>query len=136
MIITCAEGDGEQNDINIKRLLQYFKSYGTFSKYAIEMLTCFAQREVVQSKEMSHRLQWGRFVNWVGGEGRNIKCDAAQEICNRPSKNIVKGMGANKTPKAIIRASRSAARVQQIVARFDVNADLKFVVDQLNHKFN
>ena len=33
-------------------------------------------------------------------------------------------MGANKTPKAIIRASKSAAGVQQIVARFDVNAHI------------
>ena len=71
MIDTCAEGDGEQNEINIKRLLQYFKSYGTFSKYAIEMFTCIAQREVLLSKEMSARLQWGRFVHWVGGKRRN-----------------------------------------------------------------
>lgn len=124
MIDTCAEGDGERNDINIKRLLQYFKSYGTFSKYAIEMFTCIAQREVLLSTEMSHRLRWGRFVNWAGGKGRNIECDAAQEICNRTSKNIVKGMGANKTPKAIIRASKSAAGVQQIVTRFDANAHI------------
>ena len=33
MIDTCAEGDGERNDINLKRLLQYFKSYGTFSNH-------------------------------------------------------------------------------------------------------
>ena len=124
MIDTCAEGDGERNDINIKRLLLYFKSYGTFSKYAIEMFTSIAQKKVLLSEEMSHRLRWGRFVNWVGGKGRNIECDAAQEICNRTSKNVVKGMGANKTPKAIIRASKSAAGVQHIVAKFDSNAHI------------
>ena len=121
---TCAEGDGERNDINLKRLLQYFKSYGTFSKYAIEMFTSIAQRDVLLSKEMAHRFRWGRFVNWVGGEGKNIECDAAQEICNRTSKNVVMGMGANKTPAAIIRASKSAAGVQQIVSKFDKNASI------------
>ena len=33
-------------------------------------------------------------------------------------------MGANRTPKAIIGASKSAAGVQQIVARFDANAHI------------
>ena len=69
---------------------------------------------------MSARLQWGRFVNWVGGKRRN----AAQEICNCTSNNIAKEMGANRTPKAIIGASKSAAGVQQIVARFDANAHI------------
>jgi hypothetical protein len=57
MIDTCAEGDGERNDINLKRLLQYFKSYGTFSKYAIEMFTSIAQRDVLLPKEIAHRLR-------------------------------------------------------------------------------
>jgi hypothetical protein len=34
------------------------------------------------------------------------------------------GMGANKTPAAIIRAWKSAAGVQQIVSRFDKNASI------------
>ena len=82
------------------------------------MFTSIAQKNALLSEEMAHRLRCGRFVNWVGGQGRNIECDAAQEICNRTFRNIVKGMGANKTPKAIIRASKSAAGVQQIVSQF------------------
>ncbi len=116
---TCAEGDGERNDINMKRLLQYFKSYGSFSKYAVEMFTAIAQRKALLSEEMAHRIRWGRFVNWAGGRRKNIECDTAQEICNRTCKNIVLGMGANKTPTAIVRASKSAAGVEQIVKRFD-----------------
>ncbi len=33
-------------------------------------------------------------------------------------------MGANKTPAAILRASKTAAGVEQIVAKFDVEASL------------
>ena len=115
----CAEGDGERNDINIKRLLQYFKSHSSFTKYAIEMFTAIAQRKALLSKEMAHRIRWGRFVNWAGGKGKNIECDTAQEICNRERKNIVLGMGANKTFAAIIRASKSAAGIEKILTKFD-----------------
>ena len=68
---------------------------------------------------MAERLTWGRFVNWHGGEGKNIANDAAQEICNDSSKDVVKGMGANKTTKAILRASQSGAGVHEIKWSFD-----------------
>lgn len=121
---TCAEGDGERNDINTKRLLQYFKSHGSFSKYAVEMVTSIAQKKALFSEEMAHRIRWGRFANWAGGKGKNIECDTAQEICNRTCKNIVLGMGPNKTSAAIVRASKSAAGVEQIVTKFDVQTGL------------
>ena len=50
-----------------------------------------------KSKQLSRKrwqkgLTWGCFVNWHGGEGKNIANDAAQEICNDSSKDVVKGM--------------------------------------------
>ena len=75
--------------------------------------------EAIVSEEMAERLTWGRFVNWHGGEGKNIANDAAQEICNDSSKDVVKGMGANKTTKAILRASQSGAGVHEIKWSFD-----------------
>ena len=96
LIDTCKEGDGLRNNIN-KRLLLYFKSSNSFHNYSLEMFTSIAQIEALASEEMAHRLTWGRFVNWHGGKGRNIACDMAQEICNRVSKDTVKGMGPNKT---------------------------------------
>ena len=116
---TCAEGDGDRNNINKKRLLLYFKSSNSFTKYSIEMFTSIAQIEAIVSEEMAERLTWGCFVNWHGGEGKNIANDAAQEICNDSSKDVVKGMGANKTTKAILRASQSGAGVHEIKWSFD-----------------
>ena len=121
---TCSEGDGERNDINMKRLLMYFKSHGSFSKYAVEMFTSIAQKKALFSEEMAHRIRWGRFVNWAGGKGKNIECDTAQEVCNRTCKSVVLGMGANKTPAAIVRASKSVAGVEQIVTKFDFETSL------------
>jgi hypothetical protein len=89
------------------------------------MFTSIAQVEAMLSEEMAHRLTWGQFVNWNGGQGMNIACDMAQEICNRVSKDVVKGMGADKTTKAMVRASRAAASVKQIVQAMDKASDIK-----------
>lgn len=124
LIDTCAEGDGERNNLNKKRLLLYFRRFGSISKYALEMFVSIAQVKALTSEEMAHRLTWGRFVNWNGGQGKNIECDTVQEICNRTCKSVVKGMGANKTKKAMLRASKAAAGVQQIVSLFDKSTSI------------
>ena len=104
------------SNINKKRLLLYFKS-GSLNNYFVEMFMAIAQIEALASEEMAHRLTWGRFINWHGGLGKNITCDMAQEIYNRVSKEVVREMGPNKTPKAMTRASKVAAGLQQIVQR-------------------
>ena len=83
------------------------------------MFMAITQIEALASEEMAHRLTWGRFINWHGGLGKNITCDMAQEIYNRASKEVVREMGPNKTPKAMTRASKVAAGLQQIVQRID-----------------
>ena len=91
-----------------------------FQNMQLKCSLLLLKRKALLSEEMAHRIRWGRFVNWAGGRRKNIECDTAQEICNRTCKNIVLGMRANKTPTAIVRASKSAAGVEQIVKRFDV----------------
>ena len=49
----------------------------------------------------------------------NIACDMAQEIWNRVSKDVVRGMGPNKTAKAMQRAAKAAAGIQQIIRKFN-----------------
>lgn len=119
LIDTTAEGDGIRSNINRKRLMLYFKSASTFSKYSLEMFTAIAQTEALMSEKLAHRVSWGRFVNWAGGAGKNIEADLAQEICNRQTKDVVRGMGANKTEQSIARASKAAAGVSHIVEQFD-----------------
>lgn len=116
---TCTEGDGDRHNINKKRLLSYFHSASSFSKYAIEMFTSISQVEALASEELAQRLSWGSFVNWNGGIGNNIEGEKVQEICNCTTKSVVQGMGANKTANAIVTASQAAPGVQQIKTRFD-----------------
>ena len=94
-----------------------------------------AQIEALASEEMAHRLTWGKFVNWHGSKARNIACDMAQEICNRVSKDIVKGMEwPNKTHNAMKRASKPAAGVQQIAKRMNQVCNVKRASQAHSHK--
>ena len=34
------------------------------------------------SKDVVHRVIWGKIANWTGGLGNKIEGDKAQEICN------------------------------------------------------
>ena len=112
----------------------YFKSSTSFNNYCIQMFTSIAQIEALTSEEMAHRLTWGRFVNWHGGKGRNIACDMAQEICNRVSKDVVRGMGPNKTEKAMITASKAAAGIQQIIRQSNDASGVKRYSQAHSHK--
>ena len=134
LIDTCREGDGERSIINQKRLLMYFKSSTSFKNYAIEMFTWIAQIKALVSEEMAHRLTWNRFVNWNGGAGRNMACDMAQEICNKVSKDIVKSMGPNKTEKSMMRASKAAAGVHQIIQKVNEVTHVKPASKAHTHK--
>ena len=130
LIDTCKEGDGERSVINKKRLLMYFRSSTSFQNYSIEMFTTIAQVKALVSEEMARRLTWGRLVNWHGGAGKNIACDMAQEICNRTSKDIVRGMGANKTRKAM----KASAGVRQIVQQLQDTTKIKKTSQAHTHR--
>ena len=108
-----------------KRLMVYFEVQSAYSKYATEMFTNIVQTEYLMSHQMAHRVTWGRFVNWRGEAGNNIEGDLVQEICNRVTKNVVQGMGPNKTKAAIKRASKAAAGIHEVVTTFDENSEIK-----------
>ena len=118
------EGNGKQLSILHKQLLHHFKSIPGYNAYAIEMLIKIIQSEVFLTQAEANQVMWAGTVNWKGGDAKNIEIDLLQENRNKDLKNLIKGMGANKTTKAITRASRAAGGVRQIVDNFDDNVSL------------
>lgn len=116
---TAKEGDGNRNLINQKMLLSTFKSLSAYSKYAIEMFVAIAQQECLLPPQLAARMKWGYFVNWNGGQGKNVETDLAQEISNRLSKKIVQRMGANKTVPLISKVTKASNGIKEIVENFD-----------------
>ena len=121
---TAREGDGERNLMNQKLLIPFFKSLGSYSKYAIEMFIAVSQVEITATKRMSEELKWGYFTSWRGGVAKNIEEDMAQEIYNRITKEIVKRMGADKSMSSISNISRAVGGIKPIKDSFDDSIEL------------
>ena len=62
---------------------------------------------------------WGRFINHEEKVGQNISSDLHMEHLNRSCKDAVKHLGANKTPKAIVRCSKALGGLTAILKHFD-----------------
>ena len=95
-----------------------------FNAYAIEMLVNIIQNEVLLSEAEAHQCKLAAIANWHGGYGRNMEIDLFQEIRNKVMKQIIQSMGANKTERAISRASKASSGVQ-IVEAFDQQVDIR-----------
>ncbi|CAB4015265.1 Hypothetical predicted protein [Paramuricea clavata] len=113
------EGNGERLATLHKQLLLHFKSVQGFNSYAIEMLINVVQNMVFLSPAQSHQCIWASTANWKGGAQRNVEIDLLQENRNRDLKKLIKGMGANKTDKAIDNASRAVGGARKIAENFD-----------------
>lgn len=113
------EGNGERLATLHKQLLPHFKSAPGFNAYSIEMLISIIQNEVLLSEAEAHQCIWAATVNWKGGIGKNIEIDLLQENRNRDLKKEIRGMGANKTDKAIDRSSRYIGGERKIIENFD-----------------
>ena len=62
---------------------------------------------------------WSRFINTRGGKGNNIPCDLHMEHLNRVLKDGIKGLGANKTERAITRLGKCIDSIDQVLTNYD-----------------
>ena len=88
-------------------MIHFFSTPG-FNEFAIEMLINTLQSGVLLSQAEAHRCKWAATFNWKGGRGKNVEIDLFQENRNCEMKKLIKSMGANKTDKAIERASKAS----------------------------
>ena len=114
-----ATGNGQHLSNLRKQLLVHFFVTGGFNEFAIEMLVNILQTQVLLSEAEAYNCQWAVTVNWKGGVGHNIEIDLFQENMNSDMKKLIRSMGANKTEKAITRASKASAGVTNIVESFE-----------------
>lgn len=112
------EGNGDQVLRCWKYFMPIFKASGR-TNYSIEAFLTLYQYHYTLSPRQAHQLKWSRFVNTHGLPGHNIECDLHMEHLNRLCKTAIRDMGANKTQKAIIRASKALSKTSAIVHNFD-----------------
>ena len=112
------EGNGEEVYRCWKYFIPIFKASGR-TNYSIEAFLTLYRCNYTLSPRQSHQLIWSRFINTHGRPGHNIECDLHMEHLNRLCKTAIKSMGANKTEKAIVRASKAIGKTSAIVENFD-----------------
>ena len=111
-----AIGNGEYLSILRKQLLVHF--------FSIEMFINILQCNVLLSEAEAEHCKWAATVNWKGGAGKNIEIDLFQENRNAEMKELIKSMGANKTEKAISRASKASGGVSKVVEAFESQVNI------------
>ena len=118
------EGNGQRVNQLHKQSLRLFKTDSSFNTYAIEMLVNVVQNEVLLSKSEAYKCTWAATVNLGKGQGKNVEIDLLQENMNRDPKKPLKNMGANKTDRAIERASKAVGRGRKIIENFDMQMSI------------
>ena len=129
-----AAGNGEYLSILRKQLLTHFFATPGFNEFSIEMLINILQSEVLLSEAEAYHCKWAATVNWKGGAGHNIEIDLFQENMNCEMKKLIKSMGANKTEKAISRASKASGGVTKIVQSFEKQVSIHERSSTHSHK--
>ena len=110
------EGDGE-------RVMRVWKYFLKATNYSIEALTLLAQYHLILPPCLAKQLKWSRFINVHGLPGHNISCDLHMEHLNRIAKDAIKGLGANKSTKAIDRVGKAIGTITTSLTNFDSVSD-------------
>uniref|UniRef100_A0A1X7TR30 DUF6589 domain-containing protein n=1 Tax=Amphimedon queenslandica TaxID=400682 RepID=A0A1X7TR30_AMPQE len=112
------EGDGMRVLRCWRYMLLIFKATGR-TNYSIEAFNMLAQYHFLLSNRQKHQLIWGRFINVHGLPARNIPCDLYMEHLNRVVKEALKGLGANKTEKAMVYVGKAVGALDSVHKNYD-----------------
>jgi hypothetical protein len=77
------------------------------------------QYEYHLTPRQAQELIWSRFISTHNAPAHNIPCDLHQEHLNRVVKDSIRGLHANKTPKAISRAGKLLGTLSPLLENFD-----------------
>ena len=91
------EGDGQR----VLRCWKHISQSSGHTNYSIEVMNILCQCKFKLAPRQSAELLYNHFVNVHGLPGMNIPADLHQEYLNRVCKDVVFGLGANKTEKSI-----------------------------------
>lgn len=112
------EGDPFRLNVTLKGMLPLFFVHSRLSKYAVEIVDYILKTEVMLTPRLAMRVRLGSFVNTRGGKGENKPADMQQENNVRMTKDVIKGLGAQKTEKSMGRATAAAPLIAATTAHY------------------
>ena len=111
------EADGERILLCWKIMYPPFRAT-RHRNYAKESILLLLQSNYF-SDRMRSQLLWSRCINTKGRVETNIPCDLHLEHLNRRLKTVLRSMGANISPDAIVRAVKALHAVHNVCLRFE-----------------
>ena len=118
------EGDGERVLRCWRYLLPICKSADR-RNYAFEVINMLRQYEFDLPPRQAQELLYSRFISTHARPGHNIPEDMHQEHLNRIIKDAIRGLGANKTEPAIVRAGKALGTLEPVLRQFDEENNVK-----------
>lgn len=97
-----------------KAKMLYFRSRHRGMKYAFEMMWFTTCVMALYTQKVAHRIIHGQFVNWRGGDGKNVANDLKQEHFVKGHKTVLKDLVANKTLTAVERATKTSCGLKGV----------------------
>ena len=88
-------------------------------KYAFEMMRFTTCVKALYPQKVAHRIIQRQFVNWRGGDGKNVANDLKQEHFVKGHKTVLKDLVANKTLTAVERATKASCSLKGVSDNFD-----------------
>lgn len=122
---TIHEGDITRTIIILKTMIPFFYSHSALSKYFTERIDYILKTEITLPPDVALRVRAASFVNVHGGEGKNKAADMHKENEVKLLKDLIRGLGANKTENSIVAISKAAPVIQQIVQNYDSMLSIK-----------
>jgi len=124
-------GDADRMTICVKRLLPTFIGISSYrSKYALECVNFLTKTEILLNQQNADRIKLQAFVNNKGEPGHNKAADMQQENNIKAVKTVIKGLGAGKSDKAMLRVSKAAP----VVASISDNLERSLGIDPPSQK--
>ncbi|XP_014667743.1 PREDICTED: LOW QUALITY PROTEIN: uncharacterized protein LOC106809250 [Priapulus caudatus] len=113
------EGDVIRTNVILKEMIPFFYSHSYLSKYFVECVDYILKTEVLLPPAIGMRVRAASFVSTHGGNGNNKPTDLQKENEVKMIKELIKGLGSNKTEQSIIAVSKAAPVMMDICANFD-----------------
>lgn len=114
-----AEGDMRRTNIALKMMIPYFYAHSPLSKYLVECIDYILKTEVLLSQQMSFNVRCASFINMSGGEGKNVASDMEKEHQVKYLKDLIRGLGSNKTEHSIEAVCMAGPVVVDVIENFD-----------------
>ncbi|XP_033729230.1 uncharacterized protein LOC117318339 [Pecten maximus] len=112
------EGDTFRTNITLKFCIPIFFSHSVLSKYLEECIDYILKTEVMLTEKMAVKVRCGSFVNPTGHKGDNKAADLQKENEVKVLKELIRGLGSNKTENSIVAITKAAPVIDDIVGNF------------------